>query len=370
MYNISIISNIPSSVMDLIPLEPLPYRLQPLFSVGVHDIDEIAGRSSLDTDPTGGDASGDSCFGWVACTTDNVLAMKQNLFDVLVNIPSNAIHGAPNRTWPSITTPGKTDLKASQRDLRRYRTLRQCQKRSKAMSSATSPYADSSETAIEDQPTTDDTDDQLPLLPSSFPEPFDDASSTMDEKLIEPLSWSALAYNSFMWWASAGEKRTDLDEEAERDAALWRDFNAYADAMGASTPGSSRSRRRSSASTSHRPITTTVPAAMSVLEGSAVPEMAIIGYFHRVTVTILGTLAVVVDQQDGELRDHEGGESDRVGNSGLSTVYITGEDMARMGLDVWSDADQRFVEELVELYWGRHAEIQGGRIECCGVRIL
>ena len=41
-----------------------------------------------------------------------------------------------------------------------------------------------------------------------------------------------------------------------------------------------------------------------------------------------------------------------------------------MGLDVWSQADREFVEELVALYWGRRAEVQVARVECCGVRIL
>ena len=44
VYNISILSNIPSSIVDLIPLEPLPTRLPPLFSVGVHDIDDLSQR--------------------------------------------------------------------------------------------------------------------------------------------------------------------------------------------------------------------------------------------------------------------------------------------------------------------------------------
>jgi hypothetical protein len=42
VYDISILSNIPSSIADLLPLEPLPTRLKPLFSVGVHDIDTLA----------------------------------------------------------------------------------------------------------------------------------------------------------------------------------------------------------------------------------------------------------------------------------------------------------------------------------------
>jgi Domain of unknown function (DUF4484) len=54
----------------------------------------------------------------------------------------------------------------------------------------------------------------------------------------------------------------------------------------------------------------------------------------------------------------------------LPAVEITPEDMTQMGLDVWSAADRAFVEELVPLWWGRDAVVRGGRIECCGVRVL
>ncbi len=51
-------------------------------------------------------------------------------------------------------------------------------------------------------------------------------------------------------------------------------------------------------------------------------------------------------------------------------IEITNEDMAQMGLDAWSSADQSFVEELVLLWWGRKAVVRGGRVKCCGVRVI
>ena len=117
------------------------------------------------------------------------------------------------------------------------------------------------------------------------------------------------------------------------------------------------------------------PGMAMMTDGSpAAPEMAIIAYFHRLTAAILRTLAQVVDGADG------GGEEDRDdgrqeeeakdGGVELPPIYVGSEDMIRMGLDVWSEGDRRFVEELLELYWGRKADVQGGRIECCGVRIV
>lgn len=360
VYNISIISNIPSSVAESIPLEPLPHRLQPLFSIGVHDIDEIMSRGTIETTEDGHQFV-DEGYGWVACTTDHVLGHKKDFYDVLVNIPYGAVHAVPQRSWPVINTSANAELRASQRDLRRYRALRQAQKRSSGMASTISPFVAQQSAASETEETSAANEDETSrLIPPNTHETFDDASSTMDEKMIEPLSWSELAYNSFMWWASAGEKRADLEDEAERDAALFRDYNAYAD-----TPGSSRSRRLSSPGAS---------VGMSMLDGSAVPEMAIIGYFHRMTAMILGTLAAVVDSQDPPLEngteEGEGEQREEENRKDKEPIYVTSEDMVRMGLDVWSDADRHFVEELLDLYWGRKAEVQGARIECCGVRVL
>ncbi|KFH49082.1 hypothetical protein ACRE_000190 [Hapsidospora chrysogenum ATCC 11550] len=39
-----------------------------------------------------------------------------------------------------------------------------------------------------------------------------------------PLSWTGLAYNGYMWWASAGEQlRSEEQEESAQDATLLAD---------------------------------------------------------------------------------------------------------------------------------------------------
>ena len=159
-------------------------------------------------------------------------------------------------------------------------------------------------------------------------------------------------------------------------------------------------------------------------------EMTIIAYFHRFTVMILKTLADVVDAADddavdvdaGSITDHApsetpsassssssssaavknitgapGQEVNHTGNAskgntsknhtnngnqengaegkddddleGESEVIIESEDMARMGLDVWSESDRDFVVGLVGFYWGRRASVRGGRWDVCGVRL-
>lgn len=289
----------------------------------------------------------DPGYGWAACTTDDVLGSKSSLYDVLVTIPPSYSKQAKQQVWPNIQTSRGVVMKASQRDSRRYRTLKQELRISSVRSRGTSPYS------LRKQVSNEDEGDQAPLLPvENTQETFDDASSTSDEKLLEPLSLSALAYSSFMWWASAGEKRADIDEEIEHDAALFRDFSDY------STTGSAQPRPNSRWRDSRSPNSWT---GMMTDGTSGVPEMAITAYFHRLTALILGTLAQVVDAVDTPGEGDENGRDD--------VLYVGSEDMGRMGLDVWSEGDRRFVEELLGFYWGRKAEVQGGRVDCCGVRI-
>lgn len=370
MYNISILSNIPSSVAHLIPLEPLPSRLQPLFSVGIHDIDDLS-RKNYSKDPTD-----DPEYGWVACSTDDVLTVKTDIYDILINFPPSYSKQAREKTWPRMKNAASQELKASQRDFRRYRTLRRSIQRQFPSIRSPSPYnnrrRNSKDTAVDTVDDDNDTEQAALLGPlANTHETFDDASSTTDEQLIEPLSWSALAYNSFIWWASAGERRAGLEEEVERDAAMFRDFNSsYAD-----TP----ERPRSSGNV--MTTSTNIAASGLLTDGSsAAPEMAIIAYFHRLTATILGTLAQLVERseesgegsEEAQQADDVGGGDGAEAKDGVNRppVFVGGEDMVRMGLDVWSDADKKFVEELLDLYWGRKADVQGGHIECCGVRIL
>lgn len=150
-----------------------------------------------------------------------------------------------------------------------------------------------------------------------------------------------------MWWASAGERRTDLEEEAEHDLALLRDPSQDYDI--------SSNRPRSSGFSPGGFGNGDLPAGL---------EMTLIAYFHRLTTLILRTLAEVVEaaEADENQQPSKAREQDDM-------IFVTTDDMARMGLDIWSEGDRKFVRELVELYWGKRAVVQGARIECCGLRI-
>ena len=253
--------------------------------------------------------------------------------------------------------------------------------------------------------------------------------------VIESTPWALIAYTSFIWWASAGEKKSGLGEddeqqvgEDEQDRALL--FSGHdEDEGGEGQEGRERF-------------------------GGLSKETAIVGYFHRLTGLIFATVSDAISRVDGEgvrrgggggdytkyTDDNENesagrGESGKEAVQGLglmspsneptdiaagkdaereegedadpavaapsngegedepllpqasssktpslsssldeerptALVEITSEDMAQMGLDVWSSADRSFVEELVLLWWGREAAVRGGRVECCGVRVL
>ena len=356
VYDISILSGIPSSVCDLLPLEPLPSRLLPLFAVGVHDMPILA-VGSRNQPPNSTIADNGMDYGWVANTTDDILALKPHLYDTVITIPPAHTKDAKEKHWPRLEVKKGTEIKATQRDLRRYQTLRRELRRSHSPHSAHGSRSPA---------------------PSSLPfehdqETYDDASSALDAELVEPQSWSALAYNSFMWWASAGEKRTDLNEEEEYDAALLRHFeSSYSDR----SPTRPRSSGRS-------------PAMEFAADHQGLGlEMRIIAYFHRLTTLILKTLADIIDASDSDYEPpssptappqsipNEDTNEDTHPLLKSSTppeekppIPINAEDMSRMGLDIWSESDRLFVRELVSFYWGRRADVRGGGLEWCGVRI-
>jgi len=199
---------------------------------------------------------------------------------------------------------------------------------------------------------------------------------------VEPVSWSLVAYTSLVWWASAGEKRSGPTEEEEAEqeqdrSLLITDTNV----MEAVTPGQ--------------------------YDDEVPQEISLVSYFQRLTSLMFTTISDAISRQDGEevRRDDsqsdgpkgyndaedddeaavDGGDADQVavsdeenqplvvddrGKGPEDLVEISQEDMTAMGLDIWSAADRAFVEELIKVWWGRTAAVRGGRVECCGVRLL
>lgn len=306
--------------------------------------------------------------------------MKSELYDVLVTLPAPHTKDAAEKIYPklSVQAPSKpgtaqtpTELKATQRDARRYARLR---KGLRHLS------RDGNSQLVDNN----DNDNNGADLDDAADDDSDTASTFSSSPVVEPLSWAQLAYTSFIWWASAGEKREGLSEE-EEEQQIEQDTRLLASVESLTHPNQQQD--------SEQPP----------------PEVALVAYFRRLTAQIFIILADVVAQHDSDGQPEEFGNNDtqapytdepeddtiarqstqegdddrfpllQQGNNGTNhadqdqdgdTVLITTEDMAEMGLDVWSATDRVFAEELVRLWWGRQARVDSARIRCCGITIL
>lgn len=367
----SLLASLPNNLLPLLSSDGLPaLRPRPLFNVGIHDIpylSSLAGPTISEQDPT-----------WIACTTDSVLSMKAELYDALVTLPPPYSKDAAEKAYPDISVltpmtgkqkqPQMAQLKATQRDARRYAILR------KALHQLSS----------HDQLDANDDDS-------------DAASTYSSSSIVEPLSWTRLAYTSFIWWASAGEKRDGLSEE-EEEQQVEQDTRLLAnvETLSGHFTGSLGRRNNQPEDIAKQP-----------------PEIALVAYFRRLTTQIFVTLSDVIARHDNEdldnlpeddladppYRDENDDEhessavnarqtiqtdddddnapllrsrnrSHKDGSTADDPVKISSEDMTEMGLDAWSATDRIFVEELAQLWWRREARVDTARIRCCGVTIL
>lgn len=331
VYNLSVLSNIPPSAADLASEKEALYPLRPLFNVGIHDIDYL---TQLATNP-------EPQTSWIACSSDDILATKSKLYDVLVELPQRTLDTSAAKQWPSVRTAAGEDIKATQRDLRRYYTLKRELNRLRYQSQT---YHNGEA----EESTDDDPSESAPLVPSK-----QDGKNGADQyiqlegesKVVESSSWASIAYTSFLWWASAGEKDALLNDEACQDARLLDDLPLPAP----SKQGLSSGRRSSSV---HDEV-----AGVDVKFQSV--AVTLIAYAHRLTTLVMETLAEMAEAADAETRDGEEG-----------TISIHSEDLRRMGLDEWSQSDGEFVKEMAALYFGREdVQTVGRTVDLCGMRV-
>ncbi|TKA65419.1 hypothetical protein B0A55_09752 [Friedmanniomyces simplex] len=321
VYILSILSSIPQSAAEVLPPDAdALLRPQPLFSVGVADIASLSRN--------------DSRTGWIATSTDDILAEKHQLYDLLVELPES-VPGS-KRQWPRLRTADGKILKASQRDLRRYRMLRNELKRLRITRRSHEDGAESAE------PESDET----PMLGSRhmLAEPAaDDEMLDGESEVVEPVSWTAAAYSSFLWWASAGsaQEDTEADEETRFERELLDDLPHLQDVMN---------------DDDDLPPTDNGEANRQDAEETAT---ILTSYFHRLTGHFITSLASIVNEADDETE--EGVEEDE--------IAITADDVRAMGLDVWSENDAEFVREMMKSWFGREAVVAAGGVRMCGVRV-
>ncbi|KAL2015605.1 hypothetical protein VTK56DRAFT_5184 [Thermocarpiscus australiensis] len=442
VYDISVLSNIPLSVCNILDPSAPSYRLRPLFTVGVHDIAYLSQRAAPKRAGTGDnhDDRDDGGSGWVACTTDSILAVKEGLWDMLITMPPPYSSNAKQRVWPTVECPKGVPVKATQRDLRRFRSLSVGLARlAAAHTQSPSPRSPRSETGDFSAQTTP----AIRLAKSSTPSRSRTATHERPaalslggvgggggggdetDKIVEPTTWAALAYNGFMWWASAGEKRHgDEVDEQSHDAGLLADLAPPLPSPVLAAPSSQRARRRASLSVAGGTVMAADSRAGgtegvddgggdhhdgaaadgdgdSDSEGQARVELAVVAYFHRLTASMLSVLADLVDSSedddmlgvdvdvdvdvdadaDAEFERAAARSSgddddaqpllDNARGDGCSRgwVRVDSDALAHMGLDVWSQADADFVKELAARYFSRRAYVETKGVEVCGVRV-
>jgi hypothetical protein len=434
VYIISILSNIPLAVNEFITPPKPAHRLRPLFNIGVHDIpflvqDGAAAKRRAEApddpdDDDDDDGSDETGTGWVACTTDSILAMKDTLWDMLITLPGPHVHRAASqekgKPRPTVECPRGVPVKATQRDLRRYRALRAGLARhfDPAPTSSAVPPPHTPGVSAETEPTGINLPDSRSTQPPTDDNDNDDDDDQDFDAVVEPASWTALAYNGFMWWASAGEQPhgTEQDETAH-DNSLLADLVPTNTTMGPS---------RSNPTT-----TATSDDDDGGGDDEARKELAIIAYFHRLTTQMLHVLSGQIDYNDryglspysdsepapltttnpststpssnpsdntaaAANNDSDDSDSDAEENDLLlqqhqqprgdsfgsydsddddsdlvpgESVRVDARVFREMGVDMWSRRDAEFVAALAKMYFGRETREEGKGVEICGVRV-
>ncbi|KAK5696364.1 hypothetical protein LTR17_024273 [Elasticomyces elasticus] len=320
VYILSVLASIPHAAAESLqsPTEAL-IRPQPLYSVGVADIASLSGNNGR--------------TGWIATTTDDILGEKHQLYDVLVDLPRSA--SSPKRRWPQLRTAQGRIVRASQRDLRRYRMLRNKLKHLRLAEGTDEADGEFGGSESDETPMLDPR--RLLAEPVLGDEPMED-----EGEVVESISWTATAYRSLLWWASAGATQEDAEaeEEARFERELLRDLPGLHDVV----------------SDGALPQADSDEARLFDAEETATVLTA---YFHHLTALLLTSLASIVNEADDETE--EGVEED--------AIVVTVDDMRSMGLDASSENDAEFVRAMMKLWFGREATVAEGGVSLCGVRV-
>ncbi|SCW04521.1 LAFE_0H15368g1_1 [Lachancea fermentati] len=160
-YCLSILSLIPRIIQNNIHDEPL----QPLYTVGLTDtgyLTDIVSRA------IGGEEESYNIGGYIACTTDEILTYKPELFDALLKI-----HGA--NSFPELTASDGSQIKATPHEMEMY--------------------------------------EHLVHTKLGYQLSHDEVEKLMN--LVEPLTWSQYLIDGFYWWATAGYMRPSFHETEE-----------------------------------------------------------------------------------------------------------------------------------------------------------
>jgi hypothetical protein len=295
-----------------------------MYNVGVFDIPRLQAQPE----------------GYLACTTDDILREKPDLYDLFVELPSST-ESQHAQQWPKLYTNLRTPVKATQRDFRRYRSLMRELKVLHTGEVAGVQYRDDVSPSHEDE-------DEAPLL--GQPDVFGKGDSVFSQEaalqVVESESWSMMAYQSLMWWASADEMAAMEEAEAAADQDLLRGLHIAGD--NAATDRYEQSEVvNDDEDISHngrqlRYVATTVQS-----------------YFERSTTVLLQKMKEIVTAADNE---------NEAGSEGVP-IEIFPAAISQAGLDAWSQADRDFFQQAMKLHFQREAVVKDEGVSVCGLRI-
>lgn len=309
VYCISLISTIPIEILSGLVgagvdnINDLQYY-QPLYNMGVNDINYLE-QVIKKFDP-----------GFIMSTTDEILLYKPVLYDYSVKLCAH--DSSPEIVSSSNFAKSSALLKATQRDLRRFRLL----------------Y------------------DEFDLYKD-----VDQEELNWWLDISEPTSWKEYIWKGFSWWATLGENdRSDCDFEANKEGL--DNISTFND-------------QESIYTTTLQDTTVSQPRKTSIMGGSAnlsseiskeiTDVLRIVGYFQSMTTKIFQVLIDIVNNSESD---------DSVEDSSIlkddDILYISLNDINEMGLDPYSLQDHEFVIDLVSVWWGRTAKVGSyvGNI-CC-----
>ena len=306
MYSLSLISSIPKKLKrqlmksDVRNMDEIEFNL-PLYNLCINDIDFVKNIPG----------------GFLACTTDQILLEKRDLYDYCVRIPSNLGRGGAK---PAIfsSQEASTSIHATHRDLEAFLLVEQFIEASTALGDAEMDTSRASFTSMSSLIT--------PVVSSAGQKR---ASQTTDGdpyyiELAEKISLQEMIWQGISWWATAGESSKEIDEKYTLENALFQDL-AEADAT---------------------------PDKIDII-------ISLIGYFQRKTERLFVFLIELMLNEDSDAFNEHGVE----GSS--ATVYIHPHDMLEMGLDPYSSTDCKLLQELVHVWWGRDADVGGVCARMC-----
>ncbi|KAF9363369.1 hypothetical protein BGX34_004317 [Mortierella sp. NVP85] len=315
LYNICLMATIPFEVASISQHKSTD-RMQPLFCVGIHDIDHMSTLRS----------------GYVACTTDRLFLFKPQLFDVLIDLsapPSKSLYPAPRPAYPQIRTISGNDSKEchpNSVDKRRHFALLQrlvrYRRRQEWMRRET--YTE----ATGDARTLDEAEETL-LQESDMPElelPTEgfNMSDTLRKMVTGGWWW---------WWWYGGEE----GEEEEQEPLL---------------SGTGSYRQDGGSQGGSRPHSGASLQVLRQVGGSADTEA--IRFFHNLTSTLLTEL--------GRLVSFKLTTANFEGEETLTVIEVSREDLRELGLD--PRRDWEFVQDLGRVYFECEMQMEQGGLLC------